>query len=536
MFVFAEKISTGKYSSETQYGVLKIGAEGWVTNRSNYSYVHYYDEYELILAGTDTMCTVIDLRTNSMADVSYVNEVETVSDDGIVCFHRSDSGYGYFDRTGHVFVEPIYQYARAFSEGFAAVRKDGLWGFIDNSGNEVIAFQYTDVESFSKGYAKVEMEEHRVKEGDLYVNYKEGWGLIDTSGKHVIEPNWYDVDYSEEYLSDGFVLVEENWGSNYGLLDLNNNIILEPIYDTIGPESEGLIYVRILEEGESYYPCTKAGWVDTSGRMVINLLALGIDGPREASGKFINGCAVIDHWKKDGRWSRDICDLVINSSGKILWLGEDGEYGYQNADGTLRIEGKYYKTENGSMIEITKSEYDRIQQQNNTNSWYTDDSSTSVDLDTPFYQQWADVASFSNEGIALVSLNSWGPYGFVTNDERLLVDAIYDDARSFANGYAIVKMNDKWGCIDVNGKTIIEPQYQLASSVSPDGTLFVQYDDGSYALINLNGEVIIGDIQAIDNSEGNVDGELPMPSSCVFIRTGAQSKWQLFDSKGNQIF
>ena len=150
---------------------------------------------------------------------------------------------------------------------------------------------------------------------------------------------------------------------------------------------------------------------------------------------------------------------------------------------------------------------------------------------------WSDsVSSFSNEGIALVSLSAKGPYGYVTDKEKLLVDAIYEDARSFVNGYAIVKANGKWGCIDTNGNTIIQPQYQLVSSVSPDGTLFVQYDDGSYALINLRREAVIEDIQSIDNSEGNIDGELPMPSNCVFIRTKTQDKWQLFDSQGNQIF
>lgn len=548
VFLFTTTISTGKYSKETTYGVLKTGDEGWITDHSNYTYVHYYQEHDIVLAGTDTMCTIIDLRTNSMADVLNVNEVEYVSDEGIVCFYRSDSGYGYFDRVGCVFVEPKYQRARAFSEGFAAVRKDGLWGFIDNSGKEVIDFRYTDVESFSNGYAKVEMEEHRVKEGDLYVSYNEGWGLIDTCGVHVVEPNWYEIDYSEEYLREGVVLVKDRSSWDYGLVDLNNNIVLEPQYDSISIAAEGLFYVRTLEKGESYYPCTNAGFVDADGNMVINLLTLGIDGPREDDGTFINGCAVISYWKKGG-WSRDICDLVINSSGQIVWQGENDDWSaYQSNNGDIQLsfygkvngeyihQYKYYKTQDGKMIAITEAEFTQRRNQQVDSYWLEEASDKAIELDTAFYKQWASVSSFSDEGIALVSLSAKGPYGYVTDKEKLLVDAIYEDARSFVNGYAIVKANGKWGCIDTNGNTIIQPQYQLVSSVSPDGTLFVQYDDGSYALINLRREAVIEDIQSIDNSEGNIDGELPMPSNCVFIRTKTQDKWQLFDSQGNQIF
>lgn len=550
VFLFATTSSTGKYSKEITYGVLKTGDESWITGHSNYTYVHYYQEHDIILAGTDTMCTIIDLRTNSTADVLNVNEVEYVSDDGIVCFYRSDSGYGYFDRTGCVFVEPIYQRARAFSEGFAAVKKEGLWGFIDNSGEEVIAFRYTDAESFRNGYAKVEMEEHRVKEGDLYVSYKEGWGLINTCGVHVVEPNWYEVDYSEKYLSEGVVLVKDRSTRDYGLINLNNNIVLEPLYDSISTAYEGLFYVRTLSKGESNYPCTTAGFVDADGNMVINLLALGIDGPMEGDGTFINGCAVISYWKEGG-WSRDICDLVINSSGRIVWQGENDDWSaYQSENGDIKLsfygevngdyihQYKYYKTKDGKMIGITEAEFTqrRKQQADSYWSWFEDPSYMAVDLDTAFYKQWDSVSSFSKEGIALVSLSAKGPYGFVTDKEKLLVDAIYEDARSFVNGYAIVKVNGKWGCIDTNGNTVIEPQYQLLSSVSSDGTLFVQYDDGSYALISLNNEVIIGGILAIDNAEGNIDGELPVPGNCVFIRTEAQDKWQLFDSQGKQIF
>lgn len=66
--------------------------------------------------------------------------------------------------------------------------------------------------------------------------------------------------------------------------------------------------------------------------------------------------------------------------------------------------------------------------------------------------------------------------------EEVVVDYIYDDAKEQNEvGYAAVKQNGKWGCIDRAGKLILEP------SVNLDNNLYIDFigswylaDEGIY--------------------------------------------------------
>ena len=550
VFLFATSTSSGKYSTTNEYGVLKIGDNGWITNTYNYSWVHYYEKQELILAGTDYKCTIIDLQSGSMADVTTNKPLSIlgVSDEGIVTYRidedKYDYKYGFFNRQGQVIAEPQFDEAHTFSEGLVPVKKDRLWGYMDSNGNIVIDFKYTDARPFENGYAIVGLDAHKVKQGDMYVSYKNGWGLIDITGKHIIEPNWV----SFEIMSDGFIRAGNYRKSGkdyvcfYALFDINGNMILEDKYTTIGTEDNGLRYVATLAEGEKYYPNTTAGWVDSSGRMVINLISLGIDGSDDV-GKFINGCALISHWY-DG-----ICDAVISIKGKVLWKGTSHYWETrQDSLGNIVIISKtrwysdpyeytYYKTLDGEMIEISKSEYEILHKQSEEKDradHYGDEDR--VDTTTSFYTQWASVSRFSDEGIALVSLNKNGPYGFVTNKETLLVDAIYEDGKLFQNGYAIVKLNGKWGCIDSKGDYTIEPQYDLLSSVTPQGTLLAQIGENSYALLNISGQVLVENITSVMGTLSVDEGELPSPNGQTLVRLGDSNQWTLIDAAGNRVF
>lgn len=71
----------------------------------------------------------------------------------------------------------VYEDARPFNGGWAAVKKDGKWGFIDTHGEVKIDFQFDDALSFGQHLAAV-------AQGDR-------WGYISMDGKMVIEPQFY---------------------------------------------------------------------------------------------------------------------------------------------------------------------------------------------------------------------------------------------------------------------------------------------------------------------------------------------------------
>lgn len=95
-------------------------------------------------------------------------------------------------------IAPQYEDASLFSDGLAAVKKDGKWGYIDTEGKTVIPFQYDLAYEFNEGYAIVgklvntesweheewdEDKEEYVKDGTTDYWYTYEMGFIDGSNK-----------------------------------------------------------------------------------------------------------------------------------------------------------------------------------------------------------------------------------------------------------------------------------------------------------------------------------------------------------------
>lgn len=73
----------------------------------------------------------------------------------------------------------IYEDAKPFQDGWAAVKKDGKWGFIDIDGTTKIDFQFDDALSFGQHLAAV-------RQGDL-------WGYVSLDGRVVIDPTFLEA-------------------------------------------------------------------------------------------------------------------------------------------------------------------------------------------------------------------------------------------------------------------------------------------------------------------------------------------------------
>jgi len=96
-----------------------------------------------------------------------------------------------------------YNRIRPYSEGMAAVEKNGRWGFIDQQGREVVRPQYQDVLPYGESRAAVK------KDGQ--------WGFVDKRGKETVKPQ-YDNVWS---YKDGRATAEKD--GKRRALDLNGN-------------------------------------------------------------------------------------------------------------------------------------------------------------------------------------------------------------------------------------------------------------------------------------------------------------------------
>jgi len=64
---------------------------------------------------------------------------------------------------------------------------------------------------------------------------------------------------------------------------------------------------------------------------------------------------------------------------------------------------------------------------------------------------------------ALYPIVEGGKYGYIDEKGKVAIKPKFDDAKSFSEGLARVKVGKKWGFIDATGRLTIEPQFELES-------------------------------------------------------------------------
>lgn len=114
------------------------------------------------------------------------------SSDSLAVF-CSENKRGYYSMyTGEIVVPAQYRRAWIFSEGLAAVQRNGMIGFIDRSGNVAIDFKFP--------YHGNPLNEFVFKNGHCVVADTLGrCGVIDRSGKWLIEPDYDNISDYREY-------------------------------------------------------------------------------------------------------------------------------------------------------------------------------------------------------------------------------------------------------------------------------------------------------------------------------------------------
>lgn len=121
-----------------------------------------------------------------------VDWMQTATNDSLAVFCAEDKRGFYNVYTGRIAINAQYRRAWIFSEGLAAVQRNGFIGFIDHSGDVVIDFNYP--------YHGNPLSEFVFKHGHCIVADTTGkCGVIDKVGNWVIEPIYDYVRTYENY-------------------------------------------------------------------------------------------------------------------------------------------------------------------------------------------------------------------------------------------------------------------------------------------------------------------------------------------------
>lgn len=412
--VKGEEVIAPQFEYATPFtGNVAIVSEGGYTDQRDY---RYYDRYTLYTGGT---WRIIGKNGEpvSTTEYDYIGPFENgrapFNKGGRWRMHNysdqrvlSGGMWGYIDENGTEIIPATYTYAFPFGNGVAKVRKDKDIVWIDVNGNTVVAplMQATSTSMYCISARA---------------------GFIDKTGNWKILPSFHEAGRFSEGLAAVQPLLPHDNDCSY---DQFNGYTSEyEIRRNINPFShremyqEFTAYEDLLENYNDSISRIRRFWgyTDINGKLVI-------DAKFDYALPFSNGRAYVCY---RGKWG------VINKKGEwILHPVMDAPY---------IVFDRAYELMHGKSNDFSDS------------PWYLSAS-----------DQEDELFSF-HEGIGLVYFKS--KYGYIDSTGKIISSPVYDDARAFRNGRGAVMHNSLWGFVDNTGKEVIELKYRLAGQFAGNG-------------------------------------------------------------------
>ena len=206
-----------------------FGRDYWDRRLSDNITLHSY---------SDNKWRVYDKQTGEYT-TDKINWLSETSENDSLAVYALPNKRGYINvNTGRIIIDAEandYRKAWVFSEGLAAVMKEGKIGFINAKNEVVIPFQfdYTDkCRMYDFGYL--------FHDGYCIMTNKDGdLGLIDTTGKWIVEPA-YDEIWAP-HKSGYRVIVKDN---KHGVLNADCAVVYPAEYGYVSILSDGFVLTK----------------------------------------------------------------------------------------------------------------------------------------------------------------------------------------------------------------------------------------------------------------------------------------------------
>lgn len=297
-----------------------------------------------------------------------------------------------------------------------------------------------------KVFSQQETELLPIEEGRL-------WGFVNKEGKVVIEPKFISVNVFSEGLADVQLNeIDKTYGTKTdGLSTFKNafinekgEVVLTVPYDEVRMFINGLAAVRIGDRHEKYYYPGKYGFIDKTGKLVIQ--------PKfdSVSDYFSEGLALFKIGKKWGFFDKDR-KIVIEAKFKShenfsegLALARKGsKFGFIDKTGEFVIKPQFQNARGfiDGLAEVRFKQYD---------DWFLIDKSGKT-------VRKADKGYRSRNNLPVeypIPKVIEGKKVFVDETGKVVFENKWDFVRGWRNGVAIVFNNDKenYSCgLDVPG-------------------------------------------------------------------------------------
>ncbi len=389
---------------------------------------------------------------------------------------KKNDKLGFCDSTGKQMIEPAFNDAEDFSEGYAPVLKNDLYGYINKAGKTKIEFQYSEASRFSDNVAIVQKDKK--------------YFLIDYSNK-VLSARYDDIaDFSE-----GLAIVKKN--NQFGAINLNGQEIIKPSFDMISDYSEGMAVY--LKNG-------KYGFLDKQGFAAIAPLYDWVSSFKngQARAQFNKLFGVINH--KGDFVIEPAFDLIDEAHKGMYLIVKNNLYGFADSTGCFTSEIKYIYQPSLKTAALTDGKFQRLitakkQELQNINGGKYFSEHVFDEIGLPV-NNWVTAREKSKISVynvlkpgsakrSLLSAYSDGKYWYLENKkglnvydlslEKTLFTLEATKASVLMPGYFTTENEEGKGLVDRNGAEILPMLYDEISTNPLKNFLYIERNEkGAY--------------------------------------------------------
>jgi len=399
-----------------------------------------------------TFSTKVLDKTNRELLTDYI-KVKTIQNErnGKIWYEKNvltfeqDGKIGLIDFSGKQLTDELYDnvYAMPGIEGIIVLVKDGKCGLLNSStGLIVFDVKYNEIKS---------LDPTSYTYGFIVKDESDNYGLFDANSKQVL-----GFDYSEILQianNDYFAVRDANEANDPKPLKVigtsQETLLTSEVNDV--PKIDNI--VSINGKNIIYVSDNKYGLINIDGEVLIE--AKDYDELKYA------GLEVLIAKKESGRYG--LIDLSGNEKmafaySSISYLKDAGLLLADKEDFKTDIIDSTYKVVLADAIisQINQEEgYLRIYKENNYKYFnYKLEEKQAKDL-----MPTNTLYLYKNDG----------KYGYRNQDNKVVVDCQYDDAKEQnVNGYCAVKKDGLWGVLKSDGKVLLEPKLNLDNNLEID--------------------------------------------------------------------
>lgn len=389
--------------------------------------------------------------------------------DGALRFENRWRKTGFITLDGKEITPAKWDETFSFVNGFAYVKQNGKWNAIDLSGNLLLDWWWDSISAGAQGWATLSDEERKIyvdKTATVYAEFEAdaeldgGWLLVKYRGADVRDRGYENISEIDEtvwaYKKDGL----------WGLMTPDWEVVTEPRWDNVSRSCSyshqdacrlpgGLLHAR---------KDSVCGWIDQRGETVLDFEwnRIARIGENRWIGMRADGEAIVFDDGMERVWSLPPDDYRYAGSqndGYVEYRTQDGYWGFFDSEGTL----------------LSRVHNDQVR---------------------------VDAFGWYSEGWTQVMLNGDEErVGFMHVDGTILADDSWVATRVFCNGYAQVKIGEKWGYIDTTGALVLPAVWDWSGDFSDESGILLapvrqNYAEKHNSYINERGETVCGIKQA----------------------------------------